>query len=134
VVKNLPPVYADVRWISQVMDNLLINAIKYSGPGAKVNVTGFDKGEVVVVCIEDNGPGIPVEEQKLVFDKFYRGKKSASQVPGTGLGLAISKSVVEKHGGRIWIESKPGEGSKFLFALPVAKAKHGTAPAGFPWE
>jgi len=128
VAKDLPPVYADIRWISQVVDNLVINAIKYSGPGAKVCVSGYDKGEVVVVCVTDNGPGIPGEEQKLIFDKFYRGKKSASQVPGTGLGLAISKSVVEKHGGSIWIESKLGAGSKFLFALPVAKTKHGPAP------
>ena len=134
MAKDLPPVYADIRWISQVVDNLLVNAIKYSGPGARVNVTGYDKGEVVVVCIADNGPGIPVEEQKLIFDKFYRGKKSASQVPGTGLGLAISKSVVEKHGGRIWIESRPGEGYRFLFALPVSKVQRGTAPAGFSWE
>ena len=129
VDKNLPPVYADIRWISQVVDNLLINAIKYSGAGARVSVSGHDKGEVVVVCVEDNGPGIPIEEQKLIFDKFYRGKASARQVPGTGLGLAISKSVVEKHGGKIWIESKPGVGSKFLFALPVAKARHGLIPA-----
>jgi signal transduction histidine kinase len=73
--------------------------------------------------VEDNGPGIPQEEQKMVFEKFYRGKASANQVPGTGLGLAISKSVVEKHGGKIWVESKPGKGSKFCFALPVAKNK-----------
>ena len=125
VDKDLPPVYADLRWISQVVDNLLINAIKYSGAGALVSVSGHDKGEVVVICVEDNGPGIPLEEQKLIFDKFYRGKASASQVSGTGLGLAISKSVVEKHGGKIWLESKPGAGSKFLFALPIAKAKHG---------
>ncbi|MEI7481456.1 MAG: GAF domain-containing sensor histidine kinase [Elusimicrobiota bacterium] len=122
---NLPPVYADPRWIGQVVDNLLINAIKYSGSGARVSVSGYDKGEAVVVCIEDNGPGIPVEEQKLIFDKFYRGKASANQVPGTGLGLAISKSVVEKHEGKIWLESKPGVGCKFLFAIPVAKARHG---------
>jgi len=121
--KSLPPVHADTRWIIQVIDNLILNAIKYSGPGSKVNVSGHNKGEVVVVCVEDNGPGIPVEEQKLIFDKFYRCKASVSQVPGTGLGLAISKSVVEKHGGKIWLESKPGEGSKFLFALPVAKEK-----------
>jgi len=134
VDKVLPPVYADIRWISQVLDNLLINAIKYSGPGAKVSVSGHDKGEVVVICVADNGPGIPGEEQKCIFDRFYRGKASARQVPGTGLGLAISKSVVEKHGGRIWIESKFGTGSKFLFALPVAKTKHGPAPTEVPGD
>ena len=119
--RGLPQVNADTRWISQVIDNLVINAIKYAGKGAQVKVTGVEKGEVVVVCVEDNGPGIPAEEQKLVFDKFYRGRTSVNQVPGTGLGLAISKSVVEKHGGKIWLESKPGKGCKFCFALPVAK-------------
>lgn len=131
--KDLPPVYADVKWISQVVDNLLINAIKYSGPGARVSVSGSTKGQVAVVCIEDSGPGIPTEEQKLIFDKFYRGKTNASQVPGTGLGLAISKSVVEKHGGKIWLESKTGAGSRFLFALPIAKLQFGpsqTEPDG----
>ena len=119
--KNLPQVQADTRWITQVIDNLLINAIKYAGKGAKVTISGTDKGEAVVICVEDNGPGIPPEEQKMVFEKFYRGRSSASQVPGTGLGLAISKSVVEKHGGKIWVESKVGKGSRFCFALPVAK-------------
>jgi len=127
--EDLPPVFADVRWISQVIDNLLINAIKYSGRGARVVISGSTKGEVAVVCVEDTGPGIPPEEQKLVFDKFYRGKTNASQVPGTGLGLAISKSVVEKHGGKIWLESRAGSGSRFLFALPVAKQKRGAVPA-----
>jgi signal transduction histidine kinase len=121
--KGLPSVQADTRWIGQVIDNLLINAIKYAGEGAKVCVSGTDKGEAVVITVEDNGPGIPPEEQKMVFDKFYRGKAKANQVPGTGLGLAISKSVVEKHGGKIWVESKPGKGAKFCFALPVAKNK-----------
>ncbi|HNW45201.1 MAG TPA: HAMP domain-containing sensor histidine kinase, partial [Elusimicrobiales bacterium] len=119
--KVLPAVQADTRWIGQVVDNLLINAIKYAGAGAKINVSGTDKGEAVVICVEDNGPGIPLEEQKMVFEKFYRGKASINQVPGTGLGLAISRSVVEKHGGKIWVESKPGKGAKFCFALPVAK-------------
>lgn len=117
----LPQVKADVRWITQVIDNLLINAIKYSGRGAEVLVTGADKGEAVMVCVEDNGPGIPQEEQKLVFDKFYRGKGGTTQAPGTGLGLAISKSVVEKHGGKIWLESRSGGGCRFCFALPVLK-------------
>lgn len=119
--KILPPVQADSRWIGQVIDNLLINAIKYAGSGAKISVSGTDKGEAVVICVEDNGPGIPLEEQKMVFEKFFRGKASANQVPGTGLGLAISKSVIEKHGGKIWVESKPGKGARFCFALPVSK-------------
>ncbi len=118
---GLPVVQADTRWIGQVIENLLINAIKYAGEGASVNVSGTDKGEAVMICVEDNGPGIPPGEQKMVFEKFYRGKASANQVPGTGLGLAISKSVVEKHGGKIWVESKPGKGSRFCFALPVFK-------------
>jgi signal transduction histidine kinase len=118
---NLPPVHADTRWMTQVIDNLVINAIKYSGKGSVVKISGTDKGEAVVICVEDNGPGIPPDEQKLVFDKFYRGKASVGQVPGTGLGLAISKSVVEKHGGKIWVESKQGRGCRFCFALPVAK-------------
>ncbi|PKM98822.1 MAG: hypothetical protein CVU79_00825 [Elusimicrobia bacterium HGW-Elusimicrobia-3] len=121
--KELPHVKADTRWIAQVIDNLVINAIKYAGRGAHVKVTGTDKGEAVVICVEDNGPGIPAEEQKLVFDKFYRGRTSLNQVPGTGLGLAISKSVVEKHGGKIWLESKPGKGCRFCFALPVDKTR-----------
>ncbi|MDO8802996.1 MAG: HAMP domain-containing sensor histidine kinase [Elusimicrobiota bacterium] len=119
--KDLPQVRADTRWIAQVVDNLLINAIKYAGAGANVKVTGTDKGEAVVICVEDDGPGIPLEEHRMVFDKFYRCKASARQVSGTGLGLAISKSVVEKHGGKIWLEEKAGRGAKFCFALPVAK-------------
>ncbi|OGR63248.1 MAG: hypothetical protein A2X31_11125 [Elusimicrobia bacterium GWB2_63_22] len=119
--QGLPQVQADTRWMTQVIDNLIINAIKYAGSGANITVSGTDKGEAVVICVEDNGPGIPPEEQKMVFEKFYRGRNSANQVPGTGLGLAISKSVVEKHGGKIWVESKVGKGSRFCFALPIAK-------------
>ncbi|MDT8285621.1 MAG: GAF domain-containing sensor histidine kinase [Elusimicrobiales bacterium] len=120
---KLPDVYADSRWITQVIDNLLINAIKFSRRGCTVKVTGQDKGEAVVISVEDDGPGIPEEEKKLVFEKFYRGKNSVNQVPGTGLGLAISRSVIEKHGGRIWLEAPSGNGARFNFALPIHKVK-----------
>ncbi len=126
-VKSLPPVYADLRWIRQVVDNLLLNAIKYSGAGASVSVSGHREGEMAVVSVEDTGPGIQPEEQKLIFDKFYRGRSGTTQAQGTGLGLAISKSVVEKHGGKIWLDSVPGAGAKFRFSLPVSKQGRGLA-------
>ena len=116
----LPVVHGDPRWITQVIDNLILNAIKYAGKGSNVAVTGRNKGTAAVIGVEDNGPGIPEAEQKLVFEKFYRGKTGTIQ-PGTGLGLAISKSVIEKHGGKIWLESKPGQGARFFFALPADK-------------
>lgn len=125
--EDLPSVYADIRWISQVVDNLLLNAIKYSGSGASVSVSVYNKGDMNFVCVADNGPGIRAEERELIFDKFYRGKDNSDQAPGTGLGLAISRSVVEKHGGRIWVESEAGAGSRFIFALPVAGGRHGPA-------
>ena len=72
-----------------------------------------DHEGAVLIRVADNGPGIPQDEHAMVFEKFYRCKASARQVSGTGLGLAISKSVVEKHGGKIWLESKAGKGAKF---------------------
>ncbi|HAH31134.1 MAG TPA: hypothetical protein DCL44_02350 [Elusimicrobia bacterium] len=125
----LPSVHGDPRWIIQVIDNLILNAIKYSGRGSNVVVTGRNKREVVVVGVEDNGPGVPEAEQKLIFEKFYRGKAKANQVSGTGLGLSISKTIIEKHGGKIWLESKSGQGAKFFFALPANKREIGKRKA-----
>lgn len=117
----LPKITADGKWISQVLDNLLMNAVKFSPLDSEVKVVAKHKGEAVMVSVIDNGPGIPAEEKQHVFDKFFRGKSNSGGVPGTGLGLAICKSVVEKHGGRIWVESGENKGAKFFFALPVKK-------------
>lgn len=120
----LLPVYADPRWIAQVIDNLLGNAVKFTGRGGKIVLSAQEKGDVIMVSLTDNGPGISPVDQEHVFEKFYRAKhKAVDAEPGTGLGLAISKSIVEKHGGKIWVESNIGEGSKFCFVLPVAKAE-----------
>ena len=121
--KDIPYVFGDSHWLAQVIDNLIINAIKYSQEKSKVEVRVLDRGDVVTVCVCDDGPGIDKEEQKLVFEKFYRGKNSILSNQGTGLGLAISKSIVEKHGGKIWLESEGEKGSKFYFALPKMKNK-----------
>ena len=123
--KNLKVVIADPKWLTRVIDNLLVNALKFSEKGSEINITVKNKGDALVVGIIDDGPGIAKDEQRLIFDKFYRGKNNSDKTPGTGLGLAISKSVVEKHDGKIWVESEMNEGAKFFFALPFSKKRVG---------
>ncbi len=112
-------VNADEDRLKQVLINLLSNAIQYSPPGAQVDVSAEEDGEEARVFVRDRGIGIAVEDQEKIFSKFYRiGRGSAARDGGAGLGLAISKGIVEAHGGRIWVKSRPGEGSTFGFSLP----------------
>src|SRR5499426_2128665 len=115
-------VWADRDKITQVLMNLIGNAIKFTPSGGRIAVsTANDRRGWVRVSIRDAGPGIPVSEQEKVFEKFYQVTQDGSPKPkGTGLGLAISKSLVELHGGRIWVESEEGRGSTFSFTLPVS--------------
>jgi K+-sensing histidine kinase KdpD len=120
VAKPLPVVEADSRRIRQVIDNLLTNAVKYSPEGTEVSILCEAKGKELVITVRDQGVGITPEEQVRVFERFYQvtlpeGGKSS----GAGLGLAICKRIVEAHGGRIWVESAPGQGSTFKFTLPL---------------
>lgn len=112
----------DRHWLIQVIDNLVINAIKYSKRDSEIIVRVSDRGDVVVVSVEDFGPGIDESDQKMIFNKFYRGKNAASNTQGTGLGLSICKSIIDRHNGKIWVESVVGKGAKFFFALPKVKA------------
>jgi signal transduction histidine kinase len=108
----------DERRTTQVACNLLSNALKFSPPGSKVSFRAWrDDGEAVFV-VEDEGPGIATEMQERIFDQFFR---VASDQEGTGLGLPLARQLVELHGGRIWLESAPGEGSRFYFALPLGE-------------
>ena len=109
----------DPRRLRQVFVNLLDNAIKYSPRGASVEVyVASDEGKVLVT-VRDNGPGIPTDELDAIFRPFVKTRaRAASTELGTGLGLAICKRIVEQHGGRIWAESKFGEGATFYLALP----------------
>ena len=113
-------VLMDKHWIGQVINNLVDNAIKYSPPSSIVTIKVYDKGEVVVVCVEDNGYGIDEEDRKFIFEKFFRGKNVFFNTEGSGLGLAIARTIIEKHNGKIWFESEKGKGSKFYFALKKA--------------
>ena len=124
---DLPLVYGDRERIRQIAENLVENAYRYTPEGGQVWVRAHQEGEVVQVDVQDTGIGIPPEEQPRVFERFYRGENSLVMASaGTGLGLAIVKTLVEMHGGRIWLESTgvPGEGSTFSFTLPIFTPEH----------
>lgn len=117
----LPKALGDERWMQLVLDNLVSNAIKFTMPGGRVRVRVQDKGEFVMVSVSDDGIGIPPEDREKVFERFYRaGNRSSVNAPGTGLGLAIAREVVDKHGGKIWLESELGKGTTFHFVVPAA--------------
>lgn len=115
---GFPIVDADPRRIRQVLRNILDNAIKYSPDGGLVLVRGEVRPEDVVVSIADQGVGISPEDLIPLFEKYFRVKSATgSHVPGTGLGLPVARSIIEAHGGRIWAESKVGEGTTLYFSL-----------------
>jgi signal transduction histidine kinase/CheY-like chemotaxis protein len=111
----------DLR-LRQVVDNLAGNAIKYTPEGGDIHLKVRLEDSTVLLSVEDNGIGIPLTDLPYIFDKFYRVESDeTADIQGTGLGLAICKSVVEKHGGRIWAESVPGKGSIFYVGLPALR-------------
>jgi signal transduction histidine kinase len=112
-------VEADERRIRQVLFNLLSNAVKFTPAGGQIDVTAARVGTEVEVAVADTGPGIRPEDRGRIFEEFQQTDAGAKQHEGTGLGLALSKRLVELHGGRIWVESELGAGSRFVFTLPV---------------
>ncbi len=122
VPSDLPPVYADAARITQVLLNLLGNALQYTPSGGQVHVEARRDGRFVRFIVSDTGIGVPAADLPHLFERFYRVDKSRSRASGgSGIGLTISKHIVEAHGGRIWAESEgPGKGSTFTFILPTA--------------
>ena len=112
-------IVADRHSLNQVFDNLLSNAIKYSPTGGKITISGEVSPEELVICIEDNGNGLYPHELDRVFEKFYRTDSATNQARGLGLGLCICRDIIKEHGGTIWIESQPGEGTRAFFTLPL---------------
>jgi PAS domain S-box-containing protein len=120
---ELPPLSLDPARIEQVLINLLTNAASYSPAGSEIAVTVEQQGDEAVVSVLDGGIGIPPEEQAHLFEPFHRTRDAAAhRRDGLGVGLHISKGLIEAHGGRIWVESAPGQGSAFRFALPLHPA------------
>jgi len=120
-------VRADTEQLEQVFRNLLENAVKYGPPGGKVTVSSDPGPEMVTFQVRDAGPGIPIQDQDRIFERFYRVEKDRNNHKGsTGLGLAICRHIIQNHGGKIWLESPPrGEtqGSAFFFSLPLSPNK-----------
>ena len=116
---TLPTVAADRSSISEVISNLIDNALKYSNEGGSTNVTAAVDGDFVKVSVTDNGIGMPGNVVGNLFHKFYRSHRSRETVAGTGIGLYICKAIVESHGGKIGVISTEGSGSTFSFTLPT---------------
>lgn len=115
-------VHGDPDKLTQVLTNLVQNACKFTPGGGEVRVDiTADEAGFVRVCVDDTGCGISPEEAARVFDKFYRGAASHGEARGAGLGLAIAKHFVELHQGRIWVDSLPGQGSRFSFTIPATQ-------------
>ncbi|NPV58769.1 MAG: HAMP domain-containing protein [Actinobacteria bacterium] len=124
IERGLPDALADQGRLSQVLHNLLSNALRYAPRGGRIDIGArADEGEIII-WVADNGPGIEPAELPLVFERFYRTDSSrARDTGGTGLGLSIAKGLVEAQGGRMWAESEPGSGTAMLFTLPIALAE-----------
>jgi len=120
VAPELPPVEADEERLMEVFENLIGNAVKFSGANGSVTVGALRRGGDLLFWVKDTGPGITSEELPRVFDRFWHAKKANRR--GTGLGLSICKGIVEAHGGRIWLESTPGKGTTVSFTIPIPDA------------
>jgi DNA-binding response OmpR family regulator len=121
-------VHADGTRFKQVLTNLVGNAIKFTPEGGQIDLEAQQVEGQVQVKVRDNGPGIPPEDQKRIFEAFYRLRKSGDGVEGTGLGLAITESLVKLQGGSLGLESEPSHGSCFYFSLPLAKGVQESRP------
>jgi signal transduction histidine kinase len=127
---DLPPIAADLKHIRQILDNLLVNACRFTPPGGRVTLQASVESERIgntvyprlLLTVADNGVGIPRSEHKRIFDAFYQVKnQQVDEQIGMGMGLAVVKDLVELHNGRIWVESVVGEGATFHISLPLTQ-------------
>lgn len=121
LAEDVPMVTGDRQRLEQVVMNLLSNASKFTPAGGKIWLTLINERKRLVVKVRDNGPGIDAAEQERLFRPYYRIEADRERFEGLGLGLALCRQIITAHGGRIWVESRRGEGSTFSFSLPAAE-------------
>jgi light-regulated signal transduction histidine kinase (bacteriophytochrome) len=115
----LPTVHGDANQLGLVFQNLIGNALKFGGAAPpRIHLTARRAGTQWVFAVRDNGIGLDPQHTERIFEVFQR-LHTRSEYPGTGIGLAICKKIIERHGGRIWVESQPGAGATFMFTLPA---------------
>tara|TARA_B100000212_G_scaffold238187_1_gene181302 strand:+ start:179 stop:1324 length:1146 start_codon:yes stop_codon:yes gene_type:complete len=125
IPSDLPPVFADQRRMMQVLLNLIENALKFSEDGGEIFITMLHRtNQWVEVIVRDNGPGIPPEEQQRIFVDRVRLPQTSQETIGFGIGLSVCRRIVEVHGGKIWVVSKPTEGACFYFTVPVWRGQN----------
>jgi two-component system phosphate regulon sensor histidine kinase PhoR len=120
---NIDPTINEIRgakeYIQETISNLLANSVKYTPRNGKIDVNVRDRGNSILIQIKDTGIGIPKDELPRIFEEFYRASNAKRvERDGTGLGLSIAKQVIERHRGKIWVESEEGKGSTFSIVLP----------------
>ncbi len=119
--EDLPAVRGDAVQLGEVLQNLIDNALQYTPPGGRIDVTAYSNGHEVIFTVADTGIGIPEADLERIFERFYRVDAARSrEAGGTGLGLSIARHIVDAHGGRIWVESAVGQGSRFRFSIDSA--------------
>jgi signal transduction histidine kinase len=116
--ENFPVVTGDEMRLEQVLSNLVSNAIKYSPQGGEIQITGQVRPAQVIICVSDQGPGVAPEDIPHIFDRFYRSSIAKRTTKGAGLGLYLARAVIEAHGGRIWVDPRPGNGARICFSIP----------------
>lgn len=117
---DIPRVRVDAGRLEQVLVNLIHNAVKFTPPGGSIVLSVREEGEGVIYSVKDSGVGIPQDDLSRIFERFYKADRARSG-GGTGLGLSIARHIVEAHGGKIWAESREGDGSTFFFSIPIKK-------------
>ncbi len=120
IVVDFPPgfpvVVADEDRLGQVLSNLLSNAIKYSPAGGEIRIVGQVRPDQIIICVQDQGPGIAPGDIPHIFDRFYRSDSASRTTKGAGLGLYLTRAVVEAHFGRIWVDPRPEGGARICFS------------------
>jgi K+-sensing histidine kinase KdpD len=117
---DVPLMNADPELAGLALRQLISNAVKYSPPGSKIEISGRQSYDKVVISVLDEGPGISSDEADAIFDRYYRGSRVPGSVPGTGMGLSIARDIIAAHGGRIWVSNRKDKGAEFAFTLPIA--------------